>query len=118
MAMFPEQFPMFQPSMRIIAAISNSFPAVVTTTFNNQYLSGTIVRLYVPFGFGMVQANGLQGTIAVINPTQFSINIDTTFFDPFTIPIGANQEAQVVPIAEQNNILTAAVQNALPYQAS
>lgn len=80
-------FPIFQPAMRIIAAISNSFPAVIETTFPHQYFTGTIVRLYIPNGFGMVQANKLQGTIAVIDPETFAIDIDTTLFDTFIVPM-------------------------------
>lgn len=112
-------FPTFQPSMRIITAITNSFPAQVTTSFNNQYITGTIVRLIIPDGFGMTQANQKIGTIVIISPTTFLIDIDTTFYDPFVVP-SENPghyytKAQVVPIGEVNEILSAATQNVLPY---
>lgn len=105
--------PAFQPAMRIITAITQSFPALVTTSFAHQYFSDTIVRLYVPIEFGMRQANQLQGTITVTAPDQFTIDIDTTNFDPFVVPPNPQQRAQVVPIGEENDLLLAATQNVL-----
>lgn len=120
------QFPNFQPAMRIITNITNSNPAVITTSFDNQYVTGTIVRIDIPtqdgyYPWGMRQISGQTGTITVINPTQFSITIDTTAYEPFmtptTLPDGVTrfttQLPQVVPIGEDNSILTAAVVNVL-----
>jgi hypothetical protein len=119
------QFPTFQRAMRNVLSITQAENALVTTTFdgttpgNHQYQTGLIVRLYVPDGFGMVQANELSGPITVINDTQFTIPIDTTNFDAFVIPAyqpGAfGTPAQVVPVGEVNDILTEATQNVLPY---
>jgi hypothetical protein len=118
--------PTYAPAMRNILSITNGFPAIVTTTFDgivpgdNGYLSGLIVRLIVPNFFGMTQANQLQGTITVLNSSQFAIDIDTTFFDPFVIP--TNQPGsvytpgQVTPIGEKNSQLTQATFNILPPQ--
>jgi len=112
------EFPTFQPSMRIIVAITNAFPASVTTSFPHQYLNGTIVRLYIPKIYGMQQANELKGTILITGDTSFNIDIDTTFFDSFVVPSTPpplKQFAQVVPIGEVTETLLAAVQNVLPY---
>ncbi len=119
------QFPSFQRAMRNILSITQAENALVTTTFdgvnpgNHQYSTGLIVRLYVPNGFGMVQANELSSPITVINDTQFTMPIDTTNFDAFVVPAfqpGAfGTPAQVVPVGEVNDILTEATQNVLPY---
>jgi hypothetical protein len=119
------QFPTFQRAMRNILSVTQDINALVTTTFdgvnpgNHQYMTGLIVRLNVPNGFGMVQANQLYGPITVVNNTQFTIPIDTTSFDAFVIPPfqpgGFGTPAQVVPIGEVNDILTEATQNVLPY---
>ena len=111
-------FPIYQPAMRIISDITNGFPAVVTTTFNHQYLSGLIVRLNIPEGYGMVQVNQLTGTIVVISDTSFEIDLDTTYFDAFTTPGTYPLDAQypqVVPIGEVNESLRQSTQNVLPY---
>lgn len=109
--------PIFQPAMRIIAAITTTNPAVVTTTFAHQYLTGLIVRLDLPPAVGMRQANGLTGTITVLSPTTFAITIDTTQFSPFAIPASPgpfeNTCAQVIPIGEVNSSLVQATQNIL-----
>jgi len=120
------QFPTFQRAMRNILSITQADNALVTTTFdgvnpgNHQYSTGLIARLYVPIGFGMVQANQLEGIVTVVNDTQFTITIDTTNFDAFVVPVfqpGAfGTPAQVVPIGEVNDILTEATQNVLPYR--
>jgi hypothetical protein len=119
------QFPIFQRAMRNILTITQDENALVTTTFDgvnpgdHQYLTGLIVRLYVPYGFGMVQANQLYGPITVVNDTQFTIPIDTTNFDAFVVPAfqpGAfGTPAQVVPIGELNDMLDQATVNVLPY---
>jgi hypothetical protein len=105
--------------MRLIAAITNSNPCIVTTTFDNQYVSGTIVRLDIPPACGMQQANQFVGPLTVIDPLNFSLPLDTTTFGRFAIPVLTNPHidicAQVVPIAENNDQLSAAERNVLPY---
>ncbi len=116
-----QQFPVFQKAMRVISAITNANPAAVTTTFNHQYITGMIVRLNIPEGFGMVQANQLYGPIIVTGNTTFTIDIDTTNFDVFAAPSSFpfnRQYAQVTPIGELNVTLKAATANVLPYPAN
>lgn len=117
------QMPTFQRAMRNILTITNAPEALVTTTFDginpgdHQYNSGLIVRLLVPYGFGMVQADQLSGPITVINSTQFTIPVDTTNFDAFVVPTPDNiyaTPAQVLPGGEISSILTEATQNVLP----
>lgn len=75
--------PIFQRAMRVISSITNANPAVITTTTNHQYVSGMIMRLNIPKGFGMQQANQLYAPITVTGNTTFSIDIDTTQMDKF-----------------------------------
>lgn len=117
------QFPTFQRAMRNILTITQAENALVTTTFdgvnpgNHQYSTGLIARLLIPNGFGMIQANELEVAITVINATQFTIPIDTTNFDAFSVPPyqpgGFGTPAQVVPVGEINSILTESTQNVL-----
>jgi hypothetical protein len=109
--------PVYKPAMRVIAGITNAPVATVTTTVNHGYIIGTIVRLDIASTGGMLQANQQVGTILTVpTPTTFTININTTYYDVFTVPSGfppAYNDSQVVPIGEDNSILTAAVVNAL-----
>lgn len=110
--------PTYQPAMRVVTAITNSNPAAVTTSFDHNYIDGTIVRLHIPDGFGMMQVDHLYGIITVTSPTTFTIDINTIEFDQFSAPVTfpqSYQSATVVPIGEINSQLTAAVRNVLPY---
>lgn len=111
--------PTFQRAMRLISGITQAIDAVVTTTFDHDYETGDIVRLYIPKGWGMVQANKLQGEIIVESSTTFSITIDSTGFDAFVTPPDPSSfvlsVAHVVPIGEVNSKLTSATRNILPF---
>jgi len=114
------QTPIFQPAMRLITAMTNSYPVVITTSFDHQYITGTVIRLDIPQADGMQEANQFVGPILVLSPTTFSMDLDTTSFGVFAIPAPTPANfhiftcAQAVPIAESNDILSAAVQNVLP----
>lgn len=116
-----QENPIYQPAMRIISAITNASSALVTTTFDHDYITGEIVRIVIPripydeVGFGMSQINNQTGTITVISPTTFTIDINTTTYDAFINAGGTQWYAQVVPIGEVNSMLTAATQNTLPH---
>jgi hypothetical protein len=83
------------PNSLIITDITRSYPMIVTTTLVNTapnprvntYKIGMNMRLYVPKPYGMYQANGLVGTILSISDNEFMLNIDSTLFDTFVIPV-------------------------------
>jgi hypothetical protein len=105
--------PIFQPARRIISAITNANPAAVTTTFDHDYFTGDIVRLIIPVGFGMTQADELVGEVTVTGDDTFTINIDTTKFDSFSDPSNG-RVAQVIPVGEVNSTFYGATENTLP----
>jgi hypothetical protein len=113
--------PVVQPAMRIIVAITNANPAVVTTSFAHQYLNGLIVRLNVPYYFGMSQIDKLSGAITIIDDLNFSIPIDSILFNPFVVPTMTNntgQLANVVSYGELTSQTNGSTQNVLPYPLS
>lgn len=118
MAILAQTNPTFQPAMRIIASITNTFPVVVTTTFDHNYITGETLRLNIPRGFGMQQINQQYTDIIVTGATTFTMNIDATGYDAFIIPADNPghffTQAQVTPIGEVNQLLRAAVKNVLP----
>jgi len=109
--------PTFQRAMRLVSDITNANPAVVTTTFDHDYLTGDIVRLMVPSAYGMTQMNQLVGTISVTGTDTFSIDINSSLFDSFTTPANPSPRvrscAHVVPVGEINGRLTSATYNDL-----
>lgn len=112
-------YAVFEPHASLIAAITQAFPATVTTTTAHNLVSGEIVRITIPSvltppytSYGMQQIDGMTGTIVVTGATTFTIDIDTRAFDPFSIPSPVPpQPAQVIPIGEVNSQLNAATQN-------
>lgn len=112
--------PIYKPAVRDITAITNAFPLQVTTSFAHSYLTGLIVRLLIPRNFGMVVLDKVQGMITVTSDTTFTMDINSTSFDPFVVPAdqpGANYTpAQVVPIGENTEILTQSFVNVLTPQ--
>lgn len=105
--------PIFQPAMRVVTAITRADPAEVTTSFAHDYITGAIVRLIIPVDFGMQQMNQKKGTITVTGDTTFTIDIDSTRFDLFAVPVDNEQYAQVLPVGEINSVFTSAVRNTL-----
>ncbi len=111
------------PSALEITAITQAFPMVVTVDVNNistesnTYIVGMAVKLYVPYEFGMFQANNLVGSINSINGSDLSLDIDSSKFDAFSIPVGAKVgPATIAPNGSRNlqyNNLTAEV----PFQS-
>lgn len=105
----------FQPAMRLISAITNANPAQITTTFDHDYVSGTMVRFYIPRAEGMTQLDKMTGIITVTGTDTFTVDIDTTHFDVFAIPVAPawyqNTCALVVPIGQISSQLTASVQD-------
>lgn len=95
------------PSALEISNISQSMQMVVTVSANsdqmNTYISGQLVRLNIPYDFGMFQANNLNGTILTIGDATLTLNIDSTGFDTFVIPSAtASQPATVAPAGSRN----------------
>lgn len=109
--------PPFQRAIRLISSITNSRPATIVTTIDHNYETGDIVRIRVPQWFGMRQIDKLYGPITVTGSDSFTIDIDTSQFDTFSvpapIPFYVNEYASVIPIGEIAANLGGATKNAL-----
>jgi len=96
----------FEPERKIITAITNASPAVVTAALHG-YTSDDIVKINVPIEYGM-RLPRYEYRITVRNANSFSIGYDTTSLDAFVVPAVATfTKAEVLPIsAEMDNIGT------------
>jgi len=112
--------------MRIITAITNANPCVITTSLPHQYENGLIVRVNITPKHGMFQINQQTGIVTKLSDTTFSLNIDSSAYDPFTIPSLLNYTcSQITPVGEITVFTDAsgfvdtytrqATQNVLPY---
>jgi len=96
------------PSSLVIVGITQAYPMVVsyiinTVTASNTYIVGQLVRLTVPYSYGMFQANGLVGKIIDTSNFVFKLDIDSSQFDAFTLPSGnVQQPASLAPAGSRN----------------
>lgn len=102
--------PIFYPRRRRITKITKASSAVVTLSVTHGYTVGQVVRFVVPAAFGMVEMNGLQGTITAINTTTTSgntvtVNIDSSAFTTFAFPTTSStafSPAEMIPVGEDS----------------
>ena len=111
----------FTPSSLVITAITQSLNMVVTCVVNsvteaNIYIPGMLVKLLVPSSYGMYQANGLTGKILFVSGLNFTLNIDSTQFDPFIIPGSGQTPASMAPSGSQNLEFNNSTANVIPFQ--
>ena len=98
----------FYPSRRTIASISQASQAVVVTTVAHSYEIGQTIRMSVPSAMGMVEMDGLLGTIVAVNYSttvnSFTININSSAFTAFAWPttgeFAAFTPAEAIPVGE------------------
>lgn len=99
------------PNSLVITDITKSGPMVVTATLANTapnprvntYRVGMNVKLYVPRTYGMYQANGLVGTILSLSGNVFTLSLDSTLFDTFSIPVTqVESPASLSPFGSRN----------------
>jgi hypothetical protein len=110
--------PIFYPRRRVITSITQASSAVVKLSVTHGYKVGQAVRFRVPADFGMVEMDGLLGTITAINTTTTSgntitVDIDSSAFTAFAWPTTSNvafTPAEVIPVGEDTaEALSAAV---------
>lgn len=104
--------PIWKSVRNSITAITNANPGVVTTSTAHGYFSGLIVRFEFFADFGMQQLLGNIYPIIVLSPTTFSIDANTTTYDPFFIS-STVQVPQVVAVGEIASTLKNSEQNLL-----
>lgn len=129
--------PYFYPTVRTITNISNASQAIVTLSVTHGYQVGQKVSFRVPavtsVAFGMVELDGMYGTIVAIGQADansitntITVDIDTSGFSAFAFPLTTDpgfSPAQVVPVGENTaaalalnvNILSDATLNIAQY---
>lgn len=106
------------PKNRTVCNISKAANAVITTTVSNNFTVGQKVRFRVPAVMGMIEMDGLTGTVLTTAAGSFTVNIDSTSFTTFVWPavgLVPFTPAEVVPVgmdsAVSSNDLTDATIN-------
>ncbi len=75
---------LYQPGVYNIFSVSQSQQAVVTTTSYHNLVIGSQVTFRIPSLWGMIQLNGITGTVTAVNSSfSFTMNVDSTHFSTF-----------------------------------
>ena len=95
------------PSSLEIVAITRAKPAVLTIVVNtvlqaNTYQEGQQVRLTIPYGYGMQQANGRTVKILSVSGSDITVDMDSTQFDAFSVPASGQKPASLAPAGSRN----------------
>ncbi len=95
------------PSAIAITAITKARQMVVTVSVDslsesNTYVAGQSVRLTVPYGYGMWQADGLVGNVVSVAGSDITLDIDSTLFDTFSVPSSGQKPASLAPNGSRN----------------
>lgn len=95
------------PSTLEITAITQAYPAVATVsvddeTASNTYQQGQLVKLTIPFGYGMQQANGLVVKVIGVSDSEVTLEMDTRAFDAFSVPASGEKPASMAPYGSRN----------------
>jgi hypothetical protein len=95
--------PYYQPRSYFIAAISLGTTTTVTTTEDNDFVIGQLVRLLIPPTFGCRQLNGVEGyVLSQPTATQLILSIDSSQnVDAFTAS-SATTQPQILPVGDIN----------------
>jgi hypothetical protein len=97
----------YTPLISDITAISNGQTTTVTTSDESSFVVGQEVQFFIPFQWGIQQLNLQTGYVTAIgSSTQFTVNIDSTFYDAFITPSPSTyvviDPAQVAGIGDAN----------------
>ena len=105
--------PIFYPRERVITEVAETAAggqALVTLSVTHGYTVGQVVSFRVPSAFGMVELDGLTGTITAIGTGAFTgsvntitVDIDPAAFTAFAFPLTAADiftPAQVIPVGK------------------
>ncbi len=65
----------------------------------------------------MYQANGLVGTITAISGSDFTLDIDSSQFDTFTVPSGNEEQPATISPAGSRNYQYNNTSKLVPFQA-
>jgi hypothetical protein len=107
----------FQPSQFFISNISLGQTTIVTTTVNNNYVIGQLIRLLIPPSFGCTALNEQTGyVISIPSANQVEVNILSINITPFNSS-PAKTQPQIVAVGDVNNGIISSTGRMLPTTA-
>lgn len=99
----PIQPQFYQPRSFFISSITQGSTTTVTTTVNQDFVIGQLIRFIIPIPFGIRQLNEQQGyVIQIPAANQVVVDIDSSRMDPFTSSTFTTRP-QILPIGDIAN---------------
>lgn len=93
----------FKPSQFFISGITFGITTTITTTANNNYYVGQLVRLLIPPTFGCRQLNGSSGyVLSIPAPNQVTLSIDSSQNVDAFVSSSATTQPQIMAIGDIN----------------
>lgn len=81
---------LYIPELCYITNITRAASAVVTFSFDHDFVVGQQVQFNLPDGWGMVEMNDLKGYVTAVSAGSITVNIDSSGFTAFAFPTSAN----------------------------
>jgi len=122
---------LYIPELCYITSITKASQAVITTSFNHNFIVGQEVGFTVPSAWGMTQidsavylqtSNGIpqQAYVTAVTASTITVNIDSTAFTTFAYPTSATAALgltfpQVYAIGDQNTGYSLNSSGQVPY---
>jgi len=94
----------YNPSRFNISAITRGQTTTVTTTVNNNYVVGQLVRLTIPpicRSYGLNETSGL--VLSIPSPNQVVLNIFSLNVDSFVAAPSTGTQPQIMAIGDTNS---------------
>ena len=90
-----------------ITNITNTNPMIVTVAVGtdevNDYVVGQKISFTIPNPYGIIEVDGLTGTIVLVATNNLSVDIDATQFSAFITPANfLRQPASIAPAGSKN----------------
>ena len=111
----PIQPQFYEPSMFFIDDVTLGQTTIVTTTEDNNYVIGQLVRLLIPPTFGCVQLNELTGIVISLPASdEVEIDIDSSQnVDEFTSSSSPTQP-QILAVGDYNSGIISSTGRIIP----
>lgn len=95
----------FYPTFSYIVGITNEVNAVVTFLAPHDFTLGENVGFRVSQAYGMFEINNKVGTVLALDTYSVKVNIETTFWNPFEMPISTLGTSPPVCVPSSSGII-------------
>ncbi len=105
----------YSPRQRFISNLTLGTTTIVTTSEDQEFVVGQLVRLLIPQTAGSIELNQVEGyVINVISPTQVEVQINSRLgVSTFISNPNARQQPQIIPIGNINSGIISATGNVM-----